>query len=400
MILLSVALGLFATVLALPTVSDLVSLLRILVRRPLRRPASSAAPRLLFLVPAHDEELLLAPCLESIARLRYPRERMEIVVIADNCTDRTADIARAAGVRCLVRTAPHAAGKPRAIAWALSILAIGGYDAVVIVDADTEVDRDFAARLAEAGPLAHKACQPYNGVLNRSQNALSRMAAILAEAHHGFAYALKTRARLNVPLSAGMCIGSEVLGKHGWNAYSLCEDWEMYALLTEGSVRIESVPHARLYAQEAPTLQASTSQRRRWTAGKLTVLFQHAGPLIRAEGVGLAQKLDSIAELSAPGPVLHLCLASMGGAAALLLEPPAFAWLAAVLGATLLRPVAYALAALARDPEPSRAVRAFAFLPLYAVWRIGAAVTALGMLGDKPWIRTARPIRSALRHKS
>jgi len=394
MIVFSIVLGIAAIVLLLPTLSDLVSVFRILSRRSGRRaPRSSEPPHFLFLVPAHNEELLLPACLESLRRLRYPPERAHVVVVADNCTDRTADIARAAQVSCLVRTAPADAGKPRAIAWALSQVKVGDYDAIVIVDADTELDPDFAAHAAAAAPLAHKVLQPYNGVSNQSENALTRMAAVLSAANHGLAYVLKTRARLNVPLSAGMCIGSRVLSLVGWTVTSLSEDWELYAILTARGVRIEEVPKARIRAQEAATLRASTSQRHRWTAGKLSVLATHAWPIVRSRHAGLAQKLDALAELSAPGPVLHLGLVGLATAAAILVRAPAAGWLGTLLLVTLIRPAVYTIAALIRDPEPAAALGAFAFLPFYAIWRIGAAASALGILGDGKWIRTARAIR-------
>ncbi len=399
MILLSLALGLIAAVLWLPTVSDVVSLLRILVRArggrggPRRTPAIPAEPpRFLFLVPAHDEELLLARCLDSLRRLRYPRERVDTVVIADNCSDRTADIALGAGVRCLVRTAPNEPGKPRAISWALSVLPVRDYDALVIVDADTEVDQDLAAHLAASGPLAHRVLQPYSGILNPSENALTRMAAVQAAADYDFAYVLKTRAGLNVPLSVGMCIGSGVLAANGWTAHSLCEDWELYAVLTERGVRIEGVPDAKIRALEASTLREAASQRRRWTAGKLTVLGRHAGPLLRSRSIGLAQKLDGLAALSVMGPVAHLGAVAVAVAAALLLRPPGAPLLVTALLLTLLRPVVYTLAAICSDPEPVRAALAFAYLPVYAIWRAGITASALAMLGDKPWVRTQRHV--------
>jgi hypothetical protein len=315
------------------------------------------------------------------------------VVVADNCTDRTADIARNAGARCLVRTAPADAGKPRAVAWALAQLPVGEYDGIVIVDADTELDPDFAAGIAEAAPIADKVLQPYNGVSNETDNALTRMAAVLSAANHGLAYVLKTRAGLTVPLSAGMCIGSRVLSTVGWTVSSLAEDWELYAVLTARGVRIESVPGARIRAQEAATLNASASQRRRWTAGKLRVLTSQAWPLLRSRQARPVQKLDALAELSAPGPVLHLGLVAIAAALAVLLHPPAWAWIAAALLASLARPAIYTLTALAKDPQPGAAIRAFAFLPFYAIWRIGAAVTSVGALSDATWTRTARMVR-------
>ncbi len=400
MILLSIALGLLAIMLLLPTVSDLVSLARLAFGRRVARPAPAARlPRFLLLVPAHNEELLLPACIASLKGLHYPSERVDVVVIADNCSDRTADIARAAGVRCLVRTAPADPGKPRAIAWALSQLRVTDHAAIVIVDADTEVDPEFAARLATAAPLENKALQPYNGVSNRTESALTRMSAVLSAANHGLAYVLKTRAGLNVPLSAGMCIGSGVLAAHGWGVDSLSEDWELYALLTTHGVPVESVPGAHIRAQEAATLRTSASQRRRWTAGKVGVLLRYAWPLLRSREAGAARKLDALAELTAVGPALQGGIVSLAVATTVLLHLPGWSWIVAFLAASLLRPMIYTIAAIGTDPEPLGAVRAFLFLPFYAVWRLYTAVTTLAMLGGRPWVRTARgnPARSELR---
>lgn len=397
MIVLTALFSLIAATLLLPALSDLLSLVRVIGRRSHRKVGVPAEPpRLLVLVPAHNEELLLPACLASLRGMRYPPRQLDVVVVADNCTDRTAELARAVSVQCLERTAPDAAGKPHAIAWALTQLPVSAYDAVVIVDADTEVDQDFAAHLAAAAPLRHKVLQPYNDVSNETENALTRMAAVLSAANHGLAYVLKTRAGLTVPLSVGMCIGTEVLGRFGWTVHSLCEDWELYALLSAEGVRVESVPAARIRAQEAATLRASTTQRQRWTAGKLAVLSKRFWPLLRSRRASLFQKIDGVAELTAPGPAVHLCLVVLLAGAALLLQPPAAGWLAAALLATLVRPAVYTLAALRRDREPLRAVGAFAMLPLYAVWRIWVAVTALGMLGSKLWVRTERHVRNPL----
>lgn len=399
MIGLSLAVGALAFVLLLSSASDLLSAARLVVGMRRRQPpADRRAPRFLFLVPAHDEEDALPACLGSLARAGAA-DWGEVVVIADNCADRTAAVAWSAGVRCLVRTDPATPGKPRALAWALTQLPYREFDAVVIVDADTEVDREFAARLACAAPLRNKALQPFNGVLNRGENALTRMAALLSAADHELAYALKTRAGLNVPLSAGMCLGSDVLAAYGWTAYSTCEDWELYALLTARGVRIEGVPDARIFAQEASTLRASATQRRRWTGGKLAVLRTQLWPVIRSGKIGVAQKLDAIAELMRPGPVVHLCLVAAAGGLTLLLRLSAAPWLLGALLVSLLRPAAYTIAATARTPEPGRAIAAFAFLPLYAAWRAWTVLVTLASLGDKAWVRTARPSRSELPYR-
>jgi cellulose synthase/poly-beta-1,6-N-acetylglucosamine synthase-like glycosyltransferase len=348
---------------------------------------------LILLVPAHNEELLLERCLQSLQQLRYPRELTRIVVVADNCSDRTPDIARAGDVECLERHAPQERGKPQALAWAMSRLPVSQYDGVVIVDADTVVAPDFAAQLAAtaaAPALTRMALQPYNGVSNSSENALTCLAAVLSQANHGLAYVLKTRAGITVPLSAGMCVGTGLLEHLTRATSSMCEDWELYARLTEQGVAIRGVPKARIYAQEAHTLRASATQRRRWTAGKLQVLRRYLGPLLRSRNIGVHQKLDTIGELAAPGPVLHVGIVAVAGAVALALHAPGASWMTAALAMTLLRPVAYAARAIATDAEPWRVARALVFLPVYAVWRLGAAIAAFRTLGARAWVRTAR----------
>ena len=396
MISVALLISLLSCALLLPTASDLLSVLKVLLgRTPKRTAPPDELPRFLVLVPAHDEEMTVAACVRSLFQMHYPSDRFTVAVIADNCDDRTADVALATGACCLEREDPLHPGKPHAIAWALERLPLDRYDAVTIVDADTVVAPGFAAALARAAPLNGKAVQGYFGVENRTENALTRLAAILAAANHRFAYPLKKRAGLNTPLLGnGLSIGTMVLRTHGWRAFSIAEDWEMYAQLTERGILIECVPDAVVYAEEAHSLRESLSQRERWTAGKLTVLVRSILPVLRSRQIGPHQKLDAIAELSSVGPVLHLTLVLLGTSVAVLLRvPPAITLL---LVGSLLRPVAYTLFALGGEPDPVRAMAAFAFLPVYAIWRIGAAVSSLRMLGNKPWIRTPRRSHATL----
>jgi len=392
MIAISFLVGLLAAVLLLPTVADLLSLLRLaFTRRRQVRHSPAPLPRLLFLVPAHNEEGMIESCVRSLLDLRYPAEHFSVVVVADNCTDRTAELARAAGGRALERHDRALPGKPRALAWALTQLPIHEFDSVVIIDADTVVDRGFAAALAQAAPIAGRAFQAYFDVRNPADTLLTRMATVLAAANYRFAYALKRHAGMNAPLLGnGMCIGTKVLAEHGWKAFTIAEDWELYALYTTQGVPIESLATAHLYAQEARSLEQSSTQRRRWTAGKLTVVWRHIGGLLASGKIGLAQKLDALAELTGPGPVVHLGLVIVAAALTAVLRLPGTDWLLLALAASVVRPALYTVAGLTVQREPLRAVLAFAFLPLYLVWRLGAVVAALGQVGDKPWVRTAR----------
>jgi len=119
-LMLGLALSCVVALLWLPLLSELLSLLG---RRPTIAPPglqSGEVPRLLFLVPAHDEELLISGCVRSLLDMVYPGIRRRVIVIADNCSDTTARLAREQGAESMERTNADLAGKPRAIAWALS----------------------------------------------------------------------------------------------------------------------------------------------------------------------------------------------------------------------------------------------------------------------------------------
>lgn len=390
MIFLTAVVAATAVVLMLPTISDVISLVR-QARSP-RGPANrSSLPRLRFLVPAHNEELLIASCVRSLLGLRYPAGRIDVCVVADNCTDATADRARAAGARCLERNDPARPGKPRAIAWALRQVQLDGCDAVVIIDADTTVDAEFGLALAERGPVNRKALQAYFDVANTNDSSLTRMATVLAAANYRVAYPLKRRAGLNAPLLGnGMCIGADVLAAYGWNAFTIAEDWELYALYTAQGISIESVEGARLFAQEASSLGQSSTQRQRWTAGKLTVVGRRLGDLLRSRHIDFWQKLDATAELSSSGPVVQLAVTISLIVTMAVMDVPGARWLTLALVVPLARLAIYAAIGVAIQPHPLRAARAFLFLPVYTAWRLVTLVASFRMIGDTPWVRTAR----------
>ncbi len=376
--------------LLLPTISEFVSLLRRPWWSPAPSPQRSQVPRLAFTVFAHDEELLVAGTIRSLLAQRYPADRRDIIVVADNCSDRTADVARAEGVDVWERSDATRRGKPYAMAWAIERLPLAEYDGVVIIDADTAVAPDFATRLAERAPLRDKVLQPVIAVRNPDETAITRMAYVHGTAAHGLAYRVKERARLNVPLGVGMCLGTDVLRAEPWRAFSIAEDWELYCILTERGVRIEPVEAAKIGAQEAKSLAQSAPQRHRWLAGKIDVLTRYLGPILRSPHIGFPQKLDAAAELLAPGPAVHLGAGVVGAVLAFVIGGPVGLLAGSLLLASLVRPVAYTLAAIVVDPSPLAAVRAFAYLPIYTGWRLSSALKSVVAARTSRWVRTER----------
>ncbi|HEY7945091.1 MAG TPA: hypothetical protein VIH15_11355, partial [Casimicrobiaceae bacterium] len=157
----------------------------------------------------------------------------------------------------------------------------------------------------------------------------------------------------------------------------------------------ENVPAARASVQEARSLKQSGSQRRRWAAGKFDVLFACAGPLLRSNRIGMRQKLDALAELSSPGPVVALGFALVLGIIVATLPLPGWPLLLIALALPIARLAVYVAAALRLEPEPWPAVRALGYLPIYLLWRLAVQASSLTMIGRGRWVRTERHSEAA-----
>ena len=111
--------------------------------------------KLAVVIPAHNEAGGIVRCVRSVAACTSPDSiDTEIVVVADNCTDATANLARGANARVLERLDSAQRGKGFALKFAFGILLNEGFDAVLVVDADSVVDSNFlleAVRLFRAG---------------------------------------------------------------------------------------------------------------------------------------------------------------------------------------------------------------------------------------------------------
>ena len=117
-----------------------------IIRRK-KKPGVAKDYRFLILIPAHNEETVISMTLDSLKGMEQT-EKADIAVIADNCDDRTAEMARAHGARVLERNDPQNRGKGFALEWAIGQHNLNHYDVVVVVDADTKVESNMLPALA------------------------------------------------------------------------------------------------------------------------------------------------------------------------------------------------------------------------------------------------------------
>ncbi len=391
LILAGVLIALVA-VLWLPLLSEMLSLLRRGHHAPQLRDCTGAIPRLLMLVPAHDEHLLIGGCVRSLLQMAYPPAARRVVVIADNCTDATARLAREEGAEVLERTDRGLPGKPRAIAWALGQIDLREWDACIIIDADSAVAAGFASGLARLAPLNDIVFQANIAVLNEFESWLTRLGGVLSRCRYNVTYPLKQSAGLNCPVMGnGVGFGTNLLMRDGWRAFSITEDSELYAIYTEAGVPIRHAAGADLYSQEARSLKQGATQRRRWLAGRLGVIREWAVRIIRSPRISWHQKLDVFVELGLASPVLHLMAALAVIAAALAAVNGALGWWIATFAAASLSGISVTtIIVFSRHPQPWRTLSSFLMLPAYAAWRLAVVMGTLLTLRDTTWRKTAR----------
>lgn len=393
MMLLGVALAAFTLFLWLPNLLDFFALLRWaggLGWRKKHIPETAGLPRLLFIVPAHNEELLVAHTVRSLLQMDYPADARRVVVIADNSVDETASRAKSAGAECLERFDPQLRGKQHALSWAFRQLDLSDVEACVIVDADTAVSTGFARGLAALAPLENIAVTVSTLTLNEWDTWMTRLTGLLARSRLDVTYRILEMAGLNVPLSGMSCLGRNLLVPNGWQAFSLTENWELYARYTAEGIRIRFAPEAKLYTQLPRTMHQGQAQRSRWLAGRTWVLRTWGPRIIRSPHASLLNKFTVLVWLAGLSPVLQLVAAICVALPALLLPAPWGHWLAiAAMGSIASQIVATAIA-LVRHPQPGATLVAFARLPVYAVWRVYLALATSWRSGTGEWQRTER----------
>jgi 1,2-diacylglycerol 3-beta-glucosyltransferase len=376
----------------LPLLSEALCVVTRAQQFPAKLPPTNTSPRLLFLVPAHNEEILISGCVRSLLEMKYPTAARRIVVIADNCSDSTARLVRALGAECLERTETTMTGKPRAIAWALTHFDLSGFDACIIVDADSTVAPDFATGIGQLAPLNDIVFQSNIGVLNEFDGWLTRLGGLLSRCRYDITYPLKQSAGINCPVMGnGMGFGTNVLMDGGWRSFSITEDSELYAIYTTMGVAIRHARTANLFAQEESTLQQGVTQRRRWLGGRMRVIRDWGWRIITSPKIGWHQKLDAFVELGLASPVIHLILSIAIAVVALVALPaPLSLWTAIGAIASVSGLAVTSLVAIWRHPQPWKTVLSFFMLPVYAIWRSLVLVSTLVTLRDTTWRRTTR----------
>ncbi|MET0374276.1 MAG: glycosyltransferase family 2 protein [Rhizorhabdus sp.] len=353
---------------------------------PARSVRAEGAPGIAIIIPAHDEEAGIAATMTGI-RASAP-EGARLIVVADNCSDRTAETAREAGAEVLERDDPDRRGKGFALAFARDNLAADPPDVVLIIDADCAVADDGIARLAATAWAGGRPVQ--SAYLLRPRPDLGAMVGL-----SGFAFLVRNMvrqrglARLGAPAlltGSGMAFRWDVFAGAPLATADLAEDLALGAALARSGS--PPVFLSGVATWSGPARRAATrAQRTRWEQGFLRVAMREA-PSLLASGrwpltwLGLHLLVPPLALLvlidSATLVLLGWRAGSGGTAMPFTLLAGVLAGLLLLLGLTWLRFGRAQISGLR-----------LLLIPLYIIWKVPIYLRAL-FRPERRWVRTDR----------
>lgn len=352
---------------------------------------AGAPPRVVVVVPAHDEAAVIAPTVTALRAELGPHDRL--LVIADNCHDETARLAAQAGATVLERHDPARRGKGNAMAFAVQALRGAPPDVVVFVDADCRLAPGSVTALADAALSSGCPAQARNTVLPPAgAGPLSALSA--------FAFLVKNvvRAsggqRLGVPcplMGTGMAFTWPLLARAPLCTDSLTEDLRLGIDLAITGHPARYCPSAEVTSPLPTKGRARNEQRRRWEFGHLTTVRERLARILRVASHRHDRALWRLA-LDICVPPLSLLALATGSVLGLSLLAGALggSWLPAGLAAVATACLGVAIgSAWARHGRSTLPLATLLLAPCYVLAKVPMYV---GLTRRQPstWVRTER----------
>ena len=243
--------------------------------------------KFMAIIPAHNEEIVVGNLIASLQKQNYPKDLYDIYVIADNCTDNTAEVARKAGAIVYERFDEEHKTKGYALDWFLKqkIEENAPYDAFCIFDADNIVDVDFLKNMNKKLCQGEEVVQGYRDIKNPTDSWVSAGYAIFYWTMNRF-YHL---ARYNLGLSplingTGFMVKFDLVKPtNGFDTVTLTEDIEFSLKTIISGKKLGWATDAIVYDEQPTEFKQSWSQRSRWTVGHLQCMKYYTKDL--ADGV-------------------------------------------------------------------------------------------------------------------
>lgn len=255
------------------------------------------------IIAARNEESCIAGIIESLQKQNYPKELIDVIVVPNNCTDNTEEVAKKAGATVL--TAPKSVNsKGGALNFTMEKLLKSkeNYDAFIVFDADNEASSQFVTAMNKI--LCSGARVAKSRILAKNRN--DSWVASCYDIHFCTANLLLNRARARLGLSArligtGFAVRCDYLQElGGFNTKTITEDAEFFATCASRGEKIAFCEDAITYDEEPLDFRTSLIQRKRWVSGIMQVVSLKMPDLIKGLATHSSAKFsfDAIMQLS------------------------------------------------------------------------------------------------------
>ena len=308
-----------------------------LVRTKKPRKLENKLHRFAVITCARNEEAVIDGLLDSLRQQEYPPECYDIFVVADNCTDDTAEVARRHGAKVFERFNKSQVGKGFALHWAFDRLwqnYPGRYDAVAIFDADNLVAPDFLTKTNDALCSGADVIQGYRDSKNPRDSWVSGCYSLYWIGLMRFFHCARSNWGLPCQIGGtGFAFKMSAIQPAGWNTRTLVEDGEFSVQQILAGHKVVPVPDAVFYDEQPSTFSMSLRQRYRWVVGGMQcfrLYFRDALRSFRLKGSWGA--LDAALYLILLPVLAILTVTGAAGSLALLLHPDT--WQAAAIFVT------------------------------------------------------------------
>lgn len=238
-----------------------------------------------FMIAARNEATVIGNLIESIKQQDYPQDLLTVFVVADNCTDNTAEIARKCGAVCYERQDDEHRTKGFALKYLVECIrkdyTIEAFDGYFIFDADNLLKSDYVSRMNDSFDAGEKIITSYRNTKNFDDNWISASYAVhwlrtIRNEHRARSvFHLATRIQ-----GTGFLFANELI-KDGWNYTGLTEDRAFCADAVANGYKISYNNEAEFYDEQPTDIKIALRQRIRWAKGHLQALSE-TGPTLFA----------------------------------------------------------------------------------------------------------------------
>ena len=266
-------------IIAIPVLLQIVYVLFSFIKKK-TYPVSETKGRIAYLIPAHNEESVIYDMVRDlIENQKYPREKFDVYVVADNCTDRTAELAEKAGAIVLLHNDPdpahHMALYPLKYGVNYLInLKENAYDMVIHLDADNHINEEFSSRMNDAFQSGVDFARGYEGALNGTQNFYTKACALFYAFDSRFGSRVRERLGIAAHINgSGSMMSVELLRScGGYDCKTITEDAEFnFNRMLEGK-KGHYVEDAVAYEDMPSSFKVTLSRNKRIGSGNMELL--------------------------------------------------------------------------------------------------------------------------------